>query len=234
MNCCTRCCCDKCCCCHDTGSEQEKPTSPELEIIPQAETECVCKVLFTSIEVLHEGEKSSGEWELELNVNGRRKTWSKDEIVQKNYNLDIEFTLSSCNSPIQIKICGWEKDYGKPGRWYDFVRDTDDPLPEILVNHLSPSKDESVLKTYAEIGKARGIDASYRIYYEILRVCKEIKAISKSEIISAVSNKHTKSKATETEILSEGLNIIKKAGWELKGITNDVFIFEGIPNKKRG
>lgn len=236
-------CCSHHCCCiiPERRPEAEPPTTPDTKpTTPAVREDCTCSVIFRSIRVHDTGEASKGEWSLEMNVNGVTKRWNHD-VAEDSYNLNVEFRLSSCDTPINIKVGGWEKDPGgKSGGLFDFIEDNDDELSDFLANYSAPNVDPSVVRSYDRRTSNRTGD--YTIYYEILRTCKQIKTVSKSTIlnsmksyIAAVKKSGAEFKLkSEDELIGSALTRLRRAGWNVVGISGETFVLEGfMPLGKR-
>lgn len=236
--------CHSHCCCTPTGVTPDNEVLPS-ETTPPSETpakeECTCTVIFRSIQVHDTGEASKGEWSVEINVNGVTKRWNHD-VAEDTYTINREFRLSSCDTPISIKVGGWEKDSGgKEGGFFDFIEDNDDPLSDFIATYSAPNVDPSTLRSYERRTSNR--DGDYTIYYEILRTCKQVKTVSRATLLSDMQShiaalKETRKAEiklkTEDEIIDSALNRLRQGGWSIVGIMEDSFVLEGfMPIGKR-
>lgn len=237
------CCCHSHCCCTTTGVKPDIEVTPS-ETTPPTETpveECTCTVIFRSIRVHDTGEASKGEWSVEMNVNGVTKRWNHD-VAEDTYTINTEFRLSSGNTPISIKVGGWEKDFGgKGGGFFDWFEDNDDPLSDFIATYSAPNIDPSVLRSYERRTSNRYGD--YTIYYEIMKTCKQIKTVSRATLLSDMqphiaalekARKAVFKAKTDDEIVDSALNRLRQGGWRIVSTMGDSFVLEGfMPIGKR-
>lgn len=235
------CCCHCHCCCMPTGVKPDVETKPSEPSEPTVKEECTCTVIFRSIRVHDTGEATKGEWSVEMNVNGRTKRW-KRSVREDTYTINKEFRLPSCDTPISIKVGGWEEDSGgKSGGFWDFAEDNDDELSDFRATYSAPNIDPSVVRPHERRTSNRTGD--YTIYYEILKTCKQIKTVSRATLLSGMQsyiaalkktrNAEFKAK-TKDEIIDSAINRLRQGGWSIVSVTGDSFVLEGfMPIGKR-
>lgn len=112
--------------------------------------ECTCAIVFRSIRIHDTGEVTKGEWSVEMNVNGITKRWNHD-VAEDTYNINSEFRLPSCDTPISIKVGGWEKDPGgKDGGFFGLFEDNDDELSDFIATFSAPNVDPSIVRSHEQ------------------------------------------------------------------------------------
>lgn len=243
---CNCCCHTQCCCSSASGKPGGESTTPETPQStppsePPTKEECTCTVVFRSVRVHDTGEASKGEWSVEMNVNGVTKRWNHD-VAEDTYTINKEFRLPSCDTPITIKVGGWEKDPGgKDGGFFDFVEDNDDELSDFIATFAAPNVDSSIIRSHER--RTSNATGDYTIYYEILKTCKQIKTISRATLLSDMQSyigalKKTRKAVfkgkTEDEIVDSALNRLRRGGWNIVGVMGDSFILKGfMPIGKR-
>ena len=244
---CNCCCHTQCCCSSASGKPGGESTTPEIpQSTPPSEQpikeECTCTVVFRSIRVHDTGEISKGEWSVEMSVNGTTKRWNHNKVAEDTYNINQEFRLPSCDSPITIKVGGWEKDEGgKGGGFFDIIEDNDDELSDFIATYAAPNVDPSIIRPHER--RTSNAHGDYTIYYEILKICKQIKTVSRASLLSDMGNyinalkkakKVVFNAKTEDEIVDLALNRLRRGGWDIVGVMGDSFILKGfMPIGKR-
>jgi hypothetical protein len=190
-------------------------------------------VVFRSIEIHDDGEATKGEWDLEISVNGRVKTWHKGGVRVQTYNLDKEFKLTDCNTPITISVSGWEIDSGSSsGGFWDYVEDNNDKLSDFSASYPAPNADSSVLRSYNQ--RTSNATGDYTIHYEIVRTCKQVSTISSKDMIASIkaqakeSGRQLKAK-NDSEVLNYALRKLQRSGWRVVGTIEDKLLIEGFP-----
>lgn len=203
---------------------------------------CTCSVVFRSIEVHDTGEASAGEWELQLMVNGTVKVWRRNDVREQTYSLNIEFQLPNCDTPIDIKVGGWEKDPGsKSGGFWDWIEDNDDELSDMTFNFSAPNTDPGILRHHERRTSNRTGD--YTIHFEVVKTCTEVRYLPKLTLLMAMRSYSAAIREargaevrtkTDDELVDSALTRLRRSGWNIIGMTGDAFVLEGfMPIGKR-
>ncbi len=246
------CCCPKCekvivnCCCGaqaaPTPVQPPAPPAPPNGGTPPPpppppQPSCtLARVDFVTLRVSDDSETGAGDWTLVLEANGIQeiKEYPDDFIddddgIPYDIGVSINVPIDQFTTELRVKVSGYERDSGFNGE--------NDILP-MAQRTWSEAQNFGLGQTF-DIS-ANNDDAAYTVSARISCAQKSSSVLSRSELVRSATwrlerenqkrEKHKKPPLdiSDARALNQSIRSLERKGWNLKTVSGDEFIFEGL------